>query len=45
MIVVQRQADLLQIVGALGAAGGFPRGLDCGQQEGDQDRNDGDDHQ
>ena len=36
VVVVQGDADLLQIVGALDAPGGLARGLDSGQQQGDQ---------
>ena len=42
---MQSQADLLQVVDALGAAGGLAGRLHGGQQQGDQDRDDGDDHQ
>jgi hypothetical protein len=46
LLVIQRgQADLLQVVGALGPAGGLPRGLHRRQQQRDQDADDGDDHQ
>src|SRR5262249_61357237 len=41
LVVVQRQADLLEVVGALGAPGGLARRLGGGQQKGDQDRDDG----
>jgi hypothetical protein len=41
VIVVQRQPNLLEIVGALGAPGGLHRR----QKEGDQDGNDRDDNQ
>ena len=40
MIVVHRQTKLLEIVGALGPAGGFARGLHGRQKQSDQDRND-----
>ncbi len=39
------QAELLEVVGALGAAGGLPRRLDGRQQQCDQDGDDGDDDQ
>jgi len=42
-VVVHGQPELLQVVGALNAAGGFPRRLNGRQQQGDQngdDRND-----
>ena len=43
VVVVHGQADLLQVVDALRPAGGLPRRLDRREQEGDQDRDDGDD--
>ena len=45
MVIVHGQADLLQIVDALGPPCGFARRLNGRQQEGDQDRDDGDDDQ
>ena len=45
MIVVQRQAELLEVVDALGPAGGLARRLDRGQEQADQDGDDGDDDQ
>ena len=42
MIAVDRKADLLEIVGALDAAGRLPGGLDGRKQESDQDRDDRD---
>ena len=39
------QGELLQVVGALGTAGRLAGGLDGGQQQGDQDRDDRDHHQ
>lgn len=45
VVIVEGQAHLLQIVLALGAAGRFPRLLDCGQEQSDQDRDDRNDHQ
>jgi hypothetical protein len=41
-VIGHRQGDLLEVVGALGAAGGLARRLDGRQQEGDQDGDDGD---
>src|SRR5262249_49757709 len=43
--VVESEADLFQVVGALDAAGGFPDLLNGRQQQPDQDRDDGDYHQ
>src|SRR5205823_813451 len=43
VVVVDRQGELLEVVGALDASGGLPRRLDRRQQQGDQYRNDGDD--
>ena len=45
MVVVQGDADLLQVVRALGAAGRLAGGLDGGQEQGDQHGDDGDDDQ
>ena len=45
LVVVQSQADLLQVVGALGAAGGLAGRLHGGKQQRDQDGDDGDHHQ
>ena len=45
MVVVHRQANLLQIVFALRAPGRFTCLLNGWQQQGNQDRNDGNDHQ
>jgi hypothetical protein len=42
VIVVQGQADLLQVVGALGPPSGLAGGLDGGQEQADQDRDDRD---
>jgi hypothetical protein len=39
------QSNLLQIVSALGPTSGFPRRLDRGEQEGNQDGNNGNDDQ
>jgi hypothetical protein len=41
-IVEQRQGDLLEIVGTGCAAGGFASGLDCREQQRDQQANDRD---
>jgi len=43
--VVQRQAELLEVVAALHAGGGFAHLLDRGQEQADEDGDDGDDHQ
>ena len=45
LVVVQGQADLLEVVDALDAAGGLARRLHGGQQQRDQDRDDRDDDQ
>ena len=45
MIVVHRQADLLQVVDALHPAGRLAGRLHGRQQQGDQDGDDGDHHQ
>ena len=45
MVVVQGQADLLQVVDALRPPGRLAGGLDGGQQQRDQDRDDRDHHQ
>jgi hypothetical protein len=45
MIVVQGNSDLLQVVGALGAPCRLAGRLDGGQKQGDQDGDDGNDHQ
>ena len=45
VIVVHGQPDLLQVVGALNAAGGFASRLNGGQQQSDQDRNNRDNNQ
>jgi hypothetical protein len=42
---VQSQANLLEIVGALGPPRRFSGGLNCRKQEGNQDTNDGDHYQ
>src|SRR5262249_50739244 len=44
-VVVDGQADLLQVVDALHPAGGLACGLHGGQQQPDQDGDDGDDDQ
>jgi hypothetical protein len=43
VVVVQREADLFEVVLALRAPCGFPRLLHGRQQQRDQDRNDRDD--
>ena len=43
--IVDRQADLLEVVDALGAAGRLAGRLDGGQEQADQDGDDGDHHQ
>ena len=45
VVVVDRQADLLEVVLALGASGRFARRLHGRQQQSDQHADDGDDHQ
>ena len=45
MVIVHRQADLLEVVRALDAPGRLPGCLHRGQQESDQDGDDGDDYQ
>ena len=45
MIIVQRQPDLLQVVGALGTSSRLARRLHRGQQERDQHRDDGNDNE
>src|SRR5262249_43958207 len=45
VIMVQRQADLFEVVGALGPAGGLASLLDGRHEQPDEDGNDGDDHQ
>ena len=45
VVVVQGQAELLQVVDALAPPGGLAGGLHGGQQQGDQDGDDGDDDQ
>lgn len=44
-IVVNRQAELFEMIPALNATGGFTRLLNGGQQQSYQNSNDGDDHQ
>src|SRR5262249_14985668 len=45
LIIHEGQAELLEVVGALGAARGLARRLDGREQQGDQDGDDGDDDQ
>jgi hypothetical protein len=42
MIIVGRQAELPQVVGARHAVGGFPHSLHCDEKQANQDGNDGD---
>jgi hypothetical protein len=44
-MIIEGKAELLEVVEALRAAGGFARLLDRGQQERRQDADDGDDDQ
>src|SRR5262249_26176611 len=45
MVILQSQADLLEMVAALHAAGCFAGSLHCRQQQGDEHADDGDHHQ
>jgi hypothetical protein len=45
MVRVLRQCKLFEIVRALASPGGFPGRLHGGQQQGNQDADDGNDHQ
>ena len=45
MVIVHRQADLLEMIATLGPTGRFTGLLYRRQQQGDQDRNDGDHYQ
>src|SRR5262249_338027 len=45
VVVVQGQAELLEVVGALGACGSLADLLDGGEEQADQDGDDGDHHQ
>ena len=45
LVVVQGEADLLEVVDALGTPGRLARRLHGGQQQGDQHGDDRDDHQ
>ena len=45
VVIMDRQPDLFQVVGALGAPSGFASLLNCGQQQGDQHRDNRDHHQ
>src|SRR4029077_8473562 len=40
VVMVQSKADLLEVIGALGAIGGFAHFLYGGQQQGNEDAND-----
>jgi hypothetical protein len=45
VVIVKRQSDLLQVVGALGSPGGFAGRLHRGKQQGDQNADNRDDDQ
>ncbi len=45
MVALEGQADLLEVVGALRARGRFTNLLHRGNQQGDEDRDDGDHHE
>ena len=45
MVVLDGDADLLEVVGTLSPPGCLPGRLDRRQQQRDQDPNDGDDHE
>ena len=45
MIVHDREAELLEVVDALAPPGRLARRLHGGEEQGDQDRDDGDDHE
>lgn len=45
VVVLEGESELFDVVNALGSAGSFAGLLDCGKQQGDEDGNDGDDHQ
>jgi hypothetical protein len=45
VVILQGDADLVQVVSALGAGGGLADFLHGGQQQANQDRNDRDHHQ
>src|SRR4029453_5435112 len=45
VIIVQGDTILPEIIAALDSPGRFPRLLDCGEQQGNQDRDDRDAHQ
>jgi hypothetical protein len=45
VVQLQRETDLLEIVDALIAARGLPRGLNCRQQQSHQNSDDGDHYQ
>jgi hypothetical protein len=44
VIIVHAERNLLEIVRALGAAGCFTGGLNCRQEQRDEDADDGNDH-
>ena len=45
LVVMQAQAELLEVVDALGPTGGLAGGLDGGEEQADEDGDDGDDDQ
>jgi hypothetical protein len=45
VVIVQRQTELLEVVGAAHTVGGLADLLDGGQQQANEDGNDGDDDQ
>src|SRR5262249_48968017 len=45
VVLMCSEAELLQVVGTLGAAGGLTKFLDGRQEQADEDGDDGDDHQ
>jgi hypothetical protein len=45
MVLMKRQSQLLEVVDALHPPGCLARGLDGGQEQGDQHGDDGDDHE
>lgn len=45
VVVLECEAELFDVIDALGSASSFASLLNCGQQESDEDGNDGDDHQ
>jgi hypothetical protein len=45
MVIMQSQSKLLEVILALGSSCGFSCLLNCRQQQGDQNSNDGDDYE